>query len=105
MELVHVKEVFPLLDRENFFSILNERDRDKSLQHIVEGIINMVEIISILLKKQTQILIFSLLSIFHNLFMLYWSLRVTSVLILNIIYFLSLFVIKCLHVFIEQRKR
>ena len=105
MELVHVKEVFPLLDREKFFSILNERDRDKSLQHIVEGIINMVEIISILLKKQTQILIFSLLSIFHNLFMLYWSLTVTSVLILNIIYFLSLFVIKCLHVFIEQRKR
>ena len=36
--------------------------------------------------------------------MLYWSLRVKFVLILNIAYFLTLFARKCLHILTEQKK-
>ena len=43
----------------------------------------MVEGITIRSKKQTSILIFfSLLSVFYNMFMLYWGSRLKSVLIL-----------------------
>ena len=56
METVHVKEVLFLLDRVHFFAIQNQGDR--SLQHLIEGILNMVEGITIRSKKQTSILIF-----------------------------------------------
>ena len=88
MELVHVKEVLSLLNRAHLFTIQNEEDG--SLQHAIEGIINMVEgIITICSKKQTSF--FSSLSVFYNMFMLYWSPRVKSVLVLNRAYFLTLF--------------
>ena len=83
MEPVHVKEALSLLNRAHLFTIQNEEDG--SLQHAIESIINMVEGI--------------------NMFMLYWSPRVKSVLILNSAYFLTLFVRRCLHILIEQRKR
>ena len=104
MEPVHVKEALSFLDRVHLFVIQNEGDG--SLQHAIEGIINMVESISISIrsKKQTSIF-FPSLSVFYSMFMLYWSSRVKSVLILNIAYFLTLFVRKCLHILIEQRKR
>ena len=104
MEPVHVKEALFLPDRVLPFDIQNKEDG--SLQHAIEGIINMVEGITIRSKKQTSILIFfSSLSVFYNIFILYWSSRVKSVLILNIAYLLTLFIRKCLHVLIEQRKR
>ena len=56
MKPVQVKEALPLLDRVHLFAIQN--DGDGSLQHAVEGIINMVEGITIRSKKQTSILIF-----------------------------------------------
>ena len=37
--------------------------------------------------------------------MLYWSSRLKSFLILNVAYFLTLFVRKCLHVLIAQKKK
>ena len=51
MEPVHVKEALSL-DRVHLFAIHNEGDR--SLQHAIEGIINMVEGITIRSKKQTS---------------------------------------------------
>ena len=103
MESVHVKEALSLLDRVHLFAIQNEGYR--SLQHATENIINMVEgIITIRSKKQASILFFSSLSVLYNMFMLYWSSRVKSVLILNIAYFLTLFVRKCLHILKAQRQ-
>ena len=56
MEPVHVKEASSLLDSVHLFAIQSEGDG--SLQHAIEGIINMVEGITILSEKQTSILIF-----------------------------------------------
>ena len=55
MESVHVKEPLFLLDRVHLFAIQNEGDG--SLQHAIEGIMNITEGISIRSKKQTSILI------------------------------------------------
>ena len=117
MEPVHVKEVLSLLDRVHPFAIqhaIDPVDTERKLNVLCtfnlrpvsmgEGIINMIEGIAIRSKKQILILIFSLLSVFYNMFMLYWSSRVKSILILNIAYFLTLFIRKCLLVLIEQRK-
>ena len=41
MEPVHVKEALSLFDRIHLFAVQNEGDG--SLQHVIEGIINMVE--------------------------------------------------------------
>ena len=104
MEPVHVKEALSLLDKVHLFAIQNEGDG--SLQHAIEGIITMIEVITIRSKDQHQFyFIFSSLSVFYNMLMLIWSSRVKSVLILNIAYFLTLFVSKCSHILIEQRKR
>ena len=62
MESVHVKEPLFLLDRVHLFPIQNEGDG--SLQHAIEGIINMIEGITILSKKQTSILIFFIVKCF-----------------------------------------
>ena len=51
MEPVHVKEALSLLDRVHLFAIQNEGDG--SLQHAIEGIINMVEGITIRSKERT----------------------------------------------------
>ena len=51
---VHVKEALSLLDRVHLFAIQNEGGG--SLQHAIEGIINMVKGITIRSKKQTSIL-------------------------------------------------
>ena len=56
MESFHVKEALSLLDRVHLFAIQNEGD--VSLQHAMEGIINMVKGITIRLKQQTSVLIF-----------------------------------------------
>ena len=56
MEPAHVKEALSLLDRVYLFAIQNEGDG--SLQHAIEGIMNMVEGITIRSKKQISILIF-----------------------------------------------
>ena len=56
MEPVHVKEALSLLDRVNLFSI--QYEEDGSLQHAIEGIINMVEGITIRSKKQASIFFF-----------------------------------------------
>ena len=56
METVHVKGALSLLDRVHLFAIQNQGDG--SLQHLIEGIVNMVEGITIRSKKQTSILIF-----------------------------------------------
>ena len=101
MKPVHVKEALSVLNRAHLFTIQNEEDG--GLQHASEGIINMVEGIIICSKKQTSF--FSSLSVFYNMFMLYWSSRVKSVLILNRAYFLTFFVRRCLHILMEQRKR
>ena len=53
---VHVKEALFLLDRVNLFAIQNQGDG--SLQHATEGIINMVQGITIRSRKQTSVLIF-----------------------------------------------
>ena len=53
---VHVKEALSLLDRVNLFAIQNQGDG--SLQHATEGIINMVQGITIRSRKQTSVLIF-----------------------------------------------
>ena len=52
MEPVHVREALSLLDRVHLFAIQNERDG--SLQHAKEGIINMVECITIRSKNKHQ---------------------------------------------------
>ena len=56
MEPVHVKKALSLLDRVHLFAI--ESEGDGSLQQAIEGIINMVEGITICSKKQTSTLIF-----------------------------------------------
>ena len=102
MEPVHVKKALSPLDRVHLFAIQNEGDG--SLQHEIEGIINMVEGITIVQKNTHQFyFIFSSLSVFYNMFMLYWSLSVKSFFILNTAYFLSLFVRKYLHIMIQQK--
>ena len=62
-----------LLDRVHLVAIQNEGDG--SLQNAIESVINMVEGIAIRSKKQTSILfyfiLFSSLSVFYNMFMLY----------------------------------
>ena len=50
---VHVKEALSLLDRVNLFAIQNQGDG--SLQHATEGIINMVQGITIRSRKQTSV--------------------------------------------------
>ena len=52
MESVHVKEALSFFDRVHLFAIQNKRD--ESLQHEIEGIINMVEDITIRSKRQTS---------------------------------------------------
>ena len=91
MEPVHVKEALSLHDRVHLFAIQNEGDG--RFQPAVEGVIKMVENITIRSKKQT------------SSFMLQWSSRVKSIRILNIACFLTLFVRECQHTLIEQRKR
>ena len=54
MKPVHVKEVLSIFDRVHHFAIYSEGDG--SLQHVIKGIINMVEGITIRSKKQTSIL-------------------------------------------------
>ena len=56
MEPIHVKDTLSLLDRVHLFAI--QKEGDASLQHIIQGIKNMVEGITIRSKKQTSILIF-----------------------------------------------
>ena len=65
MELIHVKEALSLLDRVHLFAIQNKGDG--SLQHAIEGIINMVESITIRSKKQTSILIIFFIVKFFSL--------------------------------------
>ena len=104
MEPIHAKEVLSLLYKVDLSFIQNEEDA--SLKYAIEGATSMVEGITICSKKQTSILIFfSLLSVFYNIVMLHWSSRVKRVLILNIAYFVTLIVRKCLHVLIKQGKR
>ena len=62
MEPVHVKEALSLLDRVHLFAIHNKGDG--SLQHAIEGVINMVEGITIRSKKQISILIFFIVKCF-----------------------------------------
>ena len=62
MESVHVKEPLFLLDRVHLFAIQNEGDG--SLQHAIEGIMNMIEDITIRSKRQTSILIFFIVKCF-----------------------------------------
>ena len=70
MKPVHVKEALSFPDRVHLFGIQNEGDG--SLQYAVEGIINVVEGITIRSEKQTSILIsFSSFSVFYNMFKLY----------------------------------
>ena len=57
MKTVHVKEALSLLNRASLSTIQNEGD--ESLQHKIEGIIYMVEGITIRSKKQASILICS----------------------------------------------
>ena len=56
MERDHLKKTLYLLDRVHLFIIQNEGDG--SLEHAVQGIINMVEGVTIRSKKQTSVLIF-----------------------------------------------
>ena len=62
MEPVYVKEALSLLDRVQLFAIQNEEDGN--LQLAIEGIITMVEGITIRSKKQTSILIFFIVKVF-----------------------------------------
>ena len=62
MDPVDVKETLSLLDRVHLFAIQNEGDG--SLQHAIEGIINMVEGITIRSKKQILILTFFIVKSF-----------------------------------------
>ena len=52
MEPVHVKEALSLFDRVHLFAI--QKKIDESLQHPIEGMINMVEDITIRSKRQTS---------------------------------------------------
>ena len=62
MDPVDVKETLSLLERVHLFAIQNEGDG--SLQHAIEGIINMVEGITIRSKKQILILTFFIVKSF-----------------------------------------
>ena len=62
MEPFHAKEALYLFDRVHLFAMQNEGAG--SLQHAIEGIINMVEGITICSKKQTSILIFFVVKCF-----------------------------------------
>ena len=53
MEPIYVKEALSHLDSVHLFAIQNEGDG--SLQHAIEGVINIVEGITIRSKKQTSI--------------------------------------------------
>ena len=57
------------------------------------------------MQLKASISIFLLLSVFYNMFMLYWSLRARSILILNIAYFLTLFVRKNSSLFLSYLDR
>ena len=52
MEPVHGKEALSLLDRVHLFAIQNEGDG--SLQHAIEGVINMVEMKSLLFIQRNK---------------------------------------------------
>ena len=56
MEPVYVKEALSLLDRVQLLAVQNEEDGN--VQQAIEGIISMVEGITICSKKQISILIF-----------------------------------------------
>ena len=58
MEPFHAKEALYLFDRVHLFAMQNEGAG--SLQHAIEGIINMVEGITICSKKQTSVFFFFL---------------------------------------------
>ena len=61
----HVKEALSLLDRVHLFGL--QKEGDGSLQYAIEDIINMVEGITIRLKKQTlNFFFFSSLCVFYN---------------------------------------
>ena len=62
MEPVYVEGPLSFLDRVHFFSIQNEED--DNLQHAIEGIISMVEGITVHSKKQTSILMFFIVKCF-----------------------------------------
>ena len=64
MESSHAKETLSLLGRVPIFAIHNEGD--ERLQHPVEGIINLVEGITIRLKKQTSIYFFLIVKLFFS---------------------------------------
>ena len=57
-----MSEALFILDKEHLFAIQNEGDG--SLQDAIEGVINMVEGITIPSKKQTSILIFIIIKCF-----------------------------------------
>ena len=105
MKIVHFKKASSLLDGVHLFAIQNEVDG--SLQHVIGTRYYKHGWRHYYSFKETNIkfnlfLLFS--NVFYNMFMLYWSSRVESVLILNIAYFLTLLVRKCLHILLEQRK-
>ena len=52
MEPAHVKEVLSLLGRVHLFAVQNEGDG--SLQHAIEGVINIVEGITIRSRSKHQ---------------------------------------------------
>ena len=52
MEPVHAKEALSLLDRVHLFAIQNEEDG--SLQHAIEGVINTVEMKSLLFVQRNK---------------------------------------------------
>ena len=62
MDPVYDKEALFLFGRVHLSAIQNERDG--SLQHGDEGIMNMVQGITICSKKQTSILIFFIVNMF-----------------------------------------
>ena len=53
METVHVKGALSLLDRVHLFAIQNQGDG--SLQHLIEGVVNMVEGITIRSRKNINL--------------------------------------------------
>ena len=97
------KKHYPFLTESIFLAV--QTKGDESLQHAIKGIINMAESFTIGSKKQTSSLVFSLLRLFYNMFILYWSSRVERVLILNMGRFLPFFIRKCLQILTKQRKR
>ena len=65
MKPVHGKRALSLPEKVHILAIQNEGDR--SLQHAIEGVINMVEGITIRLKKQISILFFFVRKCLHIL--------------------------------------